>query len=195
MADPVRPDFVRPPVRLDGPIHLAAADPGWSRLYLEHEQRIRSALGERAHQVEHVGSTSVPGLMAKPIIDVVLTVADPAEEAAYVPALEAAGYALHHREPEWYEHRFLRTPTREVQVHVFAVGCPEVDRMLLFRDRLRADPAERRRYEDTKRELAARSWAYVQDYADAKSAVVESILARAADTPPKAGPSGSDRPS
>ena len=130
-------------------------------------------------QVEHVGSTSVPGLAAKPVIDIVLVVTDSAYEAGYVPDLEAAGYALQFREPDWYEHRFLRDHDPDVQIHVFSVGSPEVERMLLFRDRLRSRSEERGLYERTKRDLAVRRWAYVQDYADAKSAVVEEIISRA----------------
>jgi len=128
--------------------------------------------------VEHVGSTSVPGLAAKPIIDVLLLVPDPADEVAYVPSLEAAGFLLHLREPDWHQHRVLKAHDPEVNLHVFAEGSEEAERMLLFRDRLRADGADRRRYEETKRRLAARNWSRVQDYADAKSHVVEAIIAR-----------------
>jgi GrpB-like predicted nucleotidyltransferase (UPF0157 family) len=128
--------------------------------------------------VEHVGSTSVPGLAAKPIIDVLLLVPDPADEAAYVPQLEAAGFLLHLREPDWHQHRLLKAHDPEVNLHVFAVGSEEAERMLLFRDRLRANGAERSRYEETKRQLAARDWDRVQDYADAKSDVVQAIIAR-----------------
>ena len=124
------------------------------------------------------GSTSVPGLAAKPVIDIVLAVADSADEASYVGDLEAAGYRLHHREPEWHEHRFF-VDQPSVQIHVFSVGSTEVERMVLFRDRLRNHPEDRELYERTKRELAAAHWSYVQDYADAKSAVVEEIISRA----------------
>lgn len=129
--------------------------------------------------MEHVGSTSVQGLAAKPIIDILLLVSDPSDEDAYVPQLEAAGYLLHGREPGWHQHRLLRGTEPPANVHVFAIGSSEVERMLLFRDRLRAHPDERELYERAKRELAARRWGYVQDYADAKSQVVEEIIARA----------------
>ena len=178
MADDPQPEFLEPPVRADGPVRLAEPDPTWPEQYAREEERIRNALGPRALQVEHVGSTSVPGLAAKPVIDILLTVRDSADEAAYVPDLEAAGYVLQFREPAWYEHRFLRDRNPDVQIHVFSVGCPEVVRMLAFRDRLRARPEERDLYERTKRELAARRWDYVQDYADAKSTVVEEIISR-----------------
>ena len=173
------PEFLHPPVRTDAPVLLAEPDPQWAAEYARQEERIRAALGRRAVQVEHVGSTSVPGLAAKPVIDIVLVVADSADEAGYVPDLEAAGYEFQFREPEWYEHRFLRDHDPAVQIHVFSVGSPEVERMLLFRDRLRSHPEERELYQRTKRDLAARQWAFVQDYADAKSEVVEEIIARA----------------
>jgi GrpB-like predicted nucleotidyltransferase (UPF0157 family) len=127
-------------------------------------------------RIEHVGSTSVPGLAAKPIIDVLLVVADATDEGAFVPALEAAGYRLRIREDE---HRLFKGPDVDVNLHVFSSGHPEVDRMLLFRDWLRAVPADRELYLRTKRELAKRRWRYVQNYADAKTTVVEEILARA----------------
>jgi GrpB-like predicted nucleotidyltransferase (UPF0157 family) len=130
-------------------------------------------------RIEHVGSTSVPGLAAKPLIDIVLVVADSAKEDEYLPDLETAGYTLQFREPDWHEHRVLRDHDPDVQVHVFTLGSPEVERMLLFRDRLRRRSEERDLYQRTKRELAARRWDYVQDYADAKSSVIEDIISRA----------------
>ena len=176
---PDGPEFVRPPRAHDGPIHLAPPDAMWPRQYAEVAARIRQALGPVAVVVEHVGSTSVPGLAAKPLLDVLLLVPDPGAEAAYVPGLEAAGFLLHFREPHWHEHRFFRAHDPEVQIHVFAVGSVEAERMLLFRDRLRADEDDRALYGEAKRRLAARSWTRVQDYADAKSEVVEEIIARA----------------
>ena len=161
------------------PIVLVDYDPDWPRLFEREEGRIRSTLGSRALQVEHAGSTSVPGLPAKPIIDIVLVVADSSEEDAYLSSLEAAGYVLRIREPDWYEHRVFKGPDTNVNLHVFSEGCEEIGRMLLFRDWLRRDQADRERYELTKRDLASRDWKYVQNYADAKSAVVEEILVRA----------------
>ena len=174
--DEIRAANVGEPTVIDGPVFLADYDPGWPALFEREAARIRAALGDRALVVEHAGSTSVPGLAAKPIIDVVLAVADPADEAAYVPALEAAGYWLKIREPHWHEHRMLKGPDTDVNLHVFSAGSAEIDRMLAFRDRLCADPAARERYEAAKRELAARRWRYVQYYADAKSDVIEAIL-------------------
>jgi GrpB-like predicted nucleotidyltransferase (UPF0157 family) len=161
------------------PIVLADYDPTWPALFEREEARIRSALGTSALSIEHAGSTSVPGLSAKPVIDVVLVVASSADEEAYVPRLEAAGYVLRIREPDWYEHRLLKGPDTNVNVHVFSEGCEEIERMLLFRDWLRENPGDRDLYERRKRELASQEWKYVQNYADAKNAVVQEILARA----------------
>jgi GrpB-like predicted nucleotidyltransferase (UPF0157 family) len=178
MPDGPQPEFLQPPVRADGPIRLVEPDPEWAAQYAQQKERIQAALGPRALQVEHVGSTSVPGLAAKPVIDIVLVVTNSADEAGYLPDLEAAGL-LQFREPDWYQHRFLRDHDPDVQVHVFSIECPEVERMLLFRDRLRSRSDERELYQRTKRELAARRWDYIQDYADAKSTVIEEIISRA----------------
>jgi GrpB-like predicted nucleotidyltransferase (UPF0157 family) len=167
------------PKRLDGPVELAEYDPEWPQRFRREEERIRGALGERALLVEHAGSTSVPGLAAKPIIDIVVAVPDSADEDEYVPALERAGYELRIREPDWFEHRLLKPPDLSVHVHVFSAGCEEIDRMLAFRDHLRSDEDDRRQYEQAKRELAARTWEFTQHYADAKSEVVREIMERA----------------
>jgi GrpB-like predicted nucleotidyltransferase (UPF0157 family) len=178
MSDPAPPEFLQPAVRIDGPVWLADPDPEWPAQYAQQKERIQAALGPRAVRVEHVGSTSVPGLAAKPVIDIVLVVTDSADEGRYLPDLETAGYVLQFREPGWHEHRFLRDHDPDVHVHVFSAGCPEVERMLLFRDRLRSRWDERELYQRAKRELAARRWDYVQDYADAKSTVIEEIISR-----------------
>jgi GrpB-like predicted nucleotidyltransferase (UPF0157 family) len=165
--------------RHDAPIRFVEYDKEWPVLFEQEAQRIRAALGARVLLLEHAGSTSVPGLAAKPVIDIVLAVSDSSNEDDYVPALEPEGYELRIREPDWYEHRMLKKPAPNVQLHVFSVGCVEIDRMLAFRDHLRSNDADRELYERTKRELGAQHWEYVQDYADAKSDVVEAIIARA----------------
>ena len=170
---------VGPVVPHNATIELAEYDPAWPGLFEREAARVRRALGDRALLLEHVGSTSVPGLAAKPLIDIVLAVADSGDEPGYVPALEAAGYVLRIREPQWYEHRLLKGPDADVNLHVFSRGCPEIERMLRFRDHLRSHAADRALYEGTKRELAVRQWRHVQDYADAKTAVVNEILDRA----------------
>ena len=154
-------------------------DSQWPELFRREAGRIRTALGRRALQVEHIGSTSVPGLAAKPIIDVLLVVADSADEEAYVPALASAGYLLRIREPDWYEHRMFKGPDTEVNLHVFSSGCKEIDRHLMFRDWLRRNAADRDLYARTKLALSRQKWKDVQDYADAKTEVIGEIIARA----------------
>jgi GrpB-like predicted nucleotidyltransferase (UPF0157 family) len=167
------------PRPLLGRIEISGYDPDWPNWYEREEARIRAALGERVVRIEHVGSTSVPHLPAKPIIDIALEVPDSADESAYVPDLEAAGYVLRIREPEWFEHRLFKGPETEVNLHVFSAGCEEVEQMLLFRDWLRTNDDDRELYARAKRELAVRDWKYMQQYADAKTAVVHEIIGRA----------------
>jgi GrpB-like predicted nucleotidyltransferase (UPF0157 family) len=167
------------PQILNSTIHLAPYDPAWPGLFAQLAQQIRAALGDAVLLLEHAGSTSVPGLAAKPIIDMVLAVADSSAEASYVKPLEQQGYTLRIREPAWYQHRLLRPPEIPGNLHVFSAGCEEIAQMLLFRDWLRAHDDDRLLYEATKRELAGRTWKYTQNYADAKGVVVHEILARA----------------
>ena len=104
---------------------------------------------------------------------------DSADETAYLPALAVSGYRLHVREGDWYEHRMFKGPDTDINLHTFSAGCPEIDRMLMFRDWLRVNPADRQLYVRTKLALAQREWTFVQNYADAKSAVIDGIIARA----------------
>lgn len=163
-------------------VGLVPHDPRWADVFVEHRRRIRDALGPQA-QVEHIGSTSVPGLAAKPIVDVVVTVDDVAAEEDYLEPLLAAGYELRVREPG---HRLVRTPARDVHVHVYARGDAAVEAYFLLRDRLRTDDADRALYERTKRALMERRWDDMNAYADAKTEVIEAIKerARATSTPP-----------
>src|SRR5271165_4795568 len=131
---------------LSGPIRVVDYDPEWPRRFEREAQRIRLALGERVLRLEHAGSTAVPGLAAKPVIDVVLEVADSAQEAEYVAPLEEIGYRLHIREPDWHQHRLLKGPEGDINLHVFSADCAEVDRMLAFRDRLRSSDSDRELY-------------------------------------------------
>ena len=154
-------------------------DAAWPRLFAAEEAKIRGALGAAALLIEHVGSTAVPGLAAKAVIDVQLAVRDSTDEAAYRSALERAGYRLIIREPEWFEHRLFKGAAPETNLHVFSAGCPELDRCRLFRDWLRSTPQDVALYARTKQELATQTWAHVQDYANAKQGVIAEIMARA----------------
>ena len=160
-------------------VEVVDYDPAWPATYEAEAAKIRAALGEAALSLEHIGSTSVPGLAAKPVIDIHLAVADSADEPAYRPALEAAGYRFQHAAPDWFEHRFFKGTDPEVNLHVFSEGCPELDRCKVFRDWLRRSPKDVALYAGAKRELAQRDWAHVNDYAMAKTAVVAEIMERA----------------
>lgn len=170
---------IGPPDVLNSQIYLAEYDPAWPRLFEREAARVRDILGEQVLLLEHVGSTSVPGLAAKPIIDMLLVVPNSADEPAYVPPMEAAGYVLRIREPNWHEHRLFKGSETTINLHVFSPGSTEISRMLAFRNWLRIHAADRALYERTKRELAQRTWKYTQNYADAKSEVVDEIMARA----------------
>ncbi len=165
--------------RLSSPIVIADYDPVWPDLFRREAERISGALGSKAIRIEHAGSTSVPALAAKPVIDIVLAVADAAAEDAWLPDMEAAGYSLRVRESEPWQHRMLKGPDTDINLHVYSAGCPDIHRMLMFRDWLRSNDGDRKLYADTKRMLAAKQWAYVQNYADAKTAVVDEIMTRA----------------
>jgi GrpB-like predicted nucleotidyltransferase (UPF0157 family) len=174
----LRAAWVTEPPRLTGPVVVADYDPAWPALFEREAGRLRDLLGAEILLLEHVGSTSVPGLAAKPRIDILLVIPDPADESRYLPPLERAGYRLVIREPGWHEHRALKGPDTDINLHVHGPASPEIERQLRFRDHLRADDADRELYQRAKRELAARDWTYIQQYADAKSAVVEEILRR-----------------
>lgn len=149
-------------------------DPAWPERFALERDRVGSALGSAAVRIEHVGSTSVCGLAAKPVVDLIVTVADPADESI-VGAMEAAGYELRVREPG---HRMFRTPERDVHVHVWRDSDPEVERNLRFRDRLRESAEDRLAYEQLKRELAERDWPDMNYYAEAKGELIAEITAR-----------------
>ena len=151
-------------------------DEAWAATYRRHAERIRQALVGHDVDVEHIGSTSVPGLAAKPIVDIVVAVDDIAAEQDHVEPLLAAGYELRVREPG---HRLVRTPARDVHVHLYGRGDPAIGEYLLLRDHLRADAADRALYERTKRELTDRRWDDSNDYADAKTAVISALKERA----------------
>jgi GrpB-like predicted nucleotidyltransferase (UPF0157 family) len=157
-------------------IEIASYSPEWSGRFAQERDRIASALGPVAHRIDHIGSTAVEGLDAKPIIDIDVSVRDPEEESSFVPSLEMAGYALRVREPG---HRMLRTPDLEVHVHVCARGSDWERRHVLFREWLRFDADDRRLYAEVKRELARREWADMNAYADVKSDIVRRIMDRA----------------
>jgi GrpB-like predicted nucleotidyltransferase (UPF0157 family) len=159
-------------------IDVVVYDPSWPGMFVELAGAIETKLGAVALRIEYIGSTAVPGLAAKPVIDMDLTVEDPADEGAYVNALEKLGYQLIIREPGWHQHRCLRLDAPRVNLHVFGPDCPENIRHLLFRDWLRAHPEERELYEQAKR-AALEGARYVMDYNLNKQPVIRDIYARA----------------
>ncbi|WP_232329378.1 GrpB family protein [Nocardia violaceofusca] len=176
------------------PVVLVPYDPCWPRIFDEQAAAIRRALAGRMITIEHVGSTAVPGLAAKPIIDIDLIVADSADEPAYVPHLERAGFRLVLREPSWHQHRMLTRIAPAVNLHVFSPNAPEHIRHLIFRDWLRTHPADRNLYETAKRDLAAKTVATPADYNLAKNPIIDEIYDRAFDhaahnEPTQRGPS------
>ncbi len=157
------------------PIEIVDYDTDWPNEFDRHAKKIAQAIGSSV-RIEHIGSTSVPGLAAKPIIDILVVVPDSANEEAYLPQLESAGYILRVREPDWHEHRMFRTSEKDVHIHIYSTGCPEIQRNLTFRDRLRRNAEDRDRYQQVKRELATKEWADMDAYATAKTGVIESVI-------------------
>ncbi len=175
-----------------GPVAIVGHDPAWHTHFTTLAARIRTVLGPRALSVEHVGSTAVPGLAAKPVIDIDLTVADPSDEAAYRGALEAAGFILVVRDPGWHEHRCFRLEAPATNLHVFGPDCPETVRHRMFRDWLRGHPGDRALYRAAKEAAAAVTndeGGTVMDYNARKEGVIRAIYARAFAS---AGLAGSD---
>lgn len=158
-------------------IEIVDPDAAWPEIFEMLRSRIVGALGDRVLAIEHVGSTSVPGLAAKPIIDIDLTVADTDDEDAYVPALETLGFVLRVREPWWLGHRCLVSAEPAANLHVWPPDSPEAARHRIFRDRLRADEADRERYAAVKREVAAHG--LMSEYNARKEGVIREIYARA----------------
>jgi GrpB-like predicted nucleotidyltransferase (UPF0157 family) len=160
-------------------ITMTPYDPLWPESFAVERDHIRGALGASARTIEHVGSTSVPGLSAKNRLDIDLIVDDPTDEGAYVPALETIGYVLRTREPGWYQHRCLWNDGHTVNLHVFGHDCDEHLRHLIFRDWLRAHPADRDAYEAHKQQAAADNPWSVSAYNTQKASAIIEILRRA----------------
>ncbi|HBO3045121.1 TPA: GrpB family protein [Pseudomonas aeruginosa] len=176
-SDPLENPWVDgqpPPERIE--VH--DYDPRWPELYRQLARRIGDALGGLALEIAHVGSTAVPGLAAKPVIDIDLTVADPRQEQTYVPALEQLGYRLRIREPSWHQHRCLQLESPRVNLHVFGPDCPETIRHRLFRDWLRENAEDRESYAAAKR-ASADGEQRVADYNRRKEPLIRAIYARA----------------
>lgn len=157
-------------------IQLNPYDEKWPALFEREKERILKILKDKALMIEHIGSTSVPGLMAKPIIDILLVVEDAGKEEDYVDDLVSHGYILRIKEPDFENHHMFLGPDTDIHLHVFSQGSKEIEKYLLFRNYLRAHQEARELYANTKKTLAKKKWKYVQNYADAKSDVVQQIM-------------------
>jgi len=158
------------------PVVVVDYDPIWPRRFVEISTRLAGVLGARAVRIDHVGSTSVPGLAAKPIVDVQISVPDVDDEAAYLSLIKAQGFELRWIEPG---HRYLRPPPdlpRLWQVHVCTVGSDWERVHLLFRDYLRSHPGAAGEYAALKRQLAAEHRRDPIAYNDAKGPWIEGVL-------------------
>ena len=162
-------------------VEIADYTDEWPARFAHEKERLLAALGPVARRIEHIGSTAVPGLAAKPVVDILVTVADPEDEDSYRASIESLGFELRVREPG---HRAFRTVARDVNLHIWADDDTEVDRHLLFRDWLRQSRTDRTRYERVKRDLAKQEWPDINYYAEAKNDIVAEILHRAGWTPP-----------
>lgn len=169
---------VNTPTPVEGQVVLVPYDPQWPAMFASEAGIIHQALGKRALLVEHMGSTAVPGLIAKPCIDILLAVADSADEDAYLPELDAAGFVLRIRQPDWNEHRVFKSERINVNLHVWSIDSPEVDRHLRFRDWLRTHSKDRDLYAAAKRQIAAGNHSTMPEYAEAKNDVVREIQSR-----------------
>lgn len=161
------------------PVVIAEYDPAWPALFAAERARLERLLGPAMLSLEHIGSTSVPGLAAKPIIDLDLVVADSGDEPAYRPQLEAGGYRLVVREPNWHQHRMFKGPDTDINLHVFSPGAAELTRHLAVRDWLRTHPQDRDRYAAAKRRLATKHSSDIQAYTDGKDGIIDVIYRRA----------------
>lgn len=164
------------------PIDMVPADPAWPVVFEEIAAGLREVLGARVLDLLHVGSTSVPGLAAKPVIDIDLIVANPANEPSWLPALEAAGFVLTAREPWWHEHRMLRGYDPRSNIHIFGPDAAEPWKHRIFRDHLLRDHTDRDRYARAKQDaarLASAEYETVMEYNRRKEEVIRAIYARA----------------
>jgi Uncharacterized conserved protein len=157
-------------------IILVPYSESWPESYMHEQAKIQHALGSRALRIEHIGSTSIEGLTAKPIIDILLIVEDCDNEDSYLPMLLDEGYVLRVREPG---HRMVRTPDLGVQIHIGSSDADWARRHILFRDYLRSNPTDKKAYETLKQKLATQEWETMNHYADAKGPLIQEITGRA----------------
>jgi GrpB-like predicted nucleotidyltransferase (UPF0157 family) len=161
----------------DGELYLLDYQPAWPRLFEEEAERIRAACGDRLVGIEHIGSTSIPGLAAKPILDIMPLLVSFEEGFDIVPNMEGLGYEYKGEYGIPRRHYFVKGTPRTHHVHMYEADDDEVVRHLLFRDYLREYADTAAEYESLKRRLAAE--VPREDYPEAKTGFVAQVLARA----------------
>ncbi|OTA15747.1 Dephospho-CoA kinase [Xenorhabdus vietnamensis] len=173
-GDPNENPWVNGIKRTQEPIIIVPYNTEWGTIYNEEKNKIQRQLQGKIISIEHIGSTAVPGLFAKPVIDIDLIIADPIQEIDYIPALEKLGYVLRVREPSWYQHRMLRLDSPRINLHIFGKNCPEHIRHLLFRNWLRNHEDDKLRYAAAKLE-AVEGAEHIMEYNDNKNRMIKDI--------------------
>lgn len=164
-------------------IEVVPHNPSWTHQYALEAALMRAIFGETILAIHHIGSTAIPGIKAKPVIDIMIAVKDIAAVEAYHPAMVAAGYTPR-GEAGVPNRRFFRKDTnglRSHHVHIYPQGDPNLARQLNFRDYLRAHPAEAQTYSQLKEKLAAEFRTDSVRYTEGKTDFVERINRLAAD--------------
>ena len=164
-------------------VRMVPHDPNWRQEFRQEAARISAAAGSNAVAVHHVGSTAIPGIYAKPVIDLLLVVWDLAALDEKQPEMEALGYEAR-GEYGIPGRRFFRRDDkhgdRTHQVHAFEDGSPQIARHLAFRDYMIAHPETAQEYSDLKRELAAQHPSDIEAYMDGKNEFIQEVDKRAA---------------
>lgn len=157
------------------PYRVEEYNPHWKELFSEHATKLRELLGDEIISIEHVGSTSIPGMIAKPNIDIMVIVPDITKIARYREKMEEAGFIAHgdysHIDEEYFTED-LPSGERVTSVHVFQIGNPEIKRHIDFRDYLTANQEARDRYIQTKKDLYAENRDHYRAYDDGKRNII-----------------------
>ncbi len=172
------------------PVIIVEYDPRWPELYEEEKSVVMATVGGMVRSIEHIGSTSVPGLGAKPIIDIVAGVEGPSEADECVALLAGVGYddvTPQPDNPDWYYCLGRRLDGAYCHLHLMRQGSRFMEGHVLFRDHLRANPDVAREYQELKRVLAERHRDDRPGYGEAKTGFIESVVERARRATPPGG--------
>lgn len=163
-------------------VEVVPHDPAWAQSFQAEAEVIRAILGSEVVAVHHIGSTAIPGISAKPIVDIMVEVRDIARVDAYADRFAAQGYRPMGENGIPGRRYFIKGPdeARTHHVHIFAAGNPEIERHLTFRDYMIAHPEDARAYSRLKEDLAARFPTDIDSYVAGKDAFVKEIDRRAA---------------